>query len=158
MMDKQCEARARSTRRPFEHLLVAIRVSKGGDWSSANERLDADRLALFVVYELYLGQLQKQRLSVADFVLQLAAAANDLLGRNAVAVLGEATHELDAAARDNERLEPICAQVREQFEHRLVNHLCVEPSGLRMSRGTQPILHDLVEVIGGHARVRSCHH
>ena len=82
----------------------------------------------------------------------LAAAADDLLGRNAIDLLRPRAHELDAAAGDDEGLESIRAQIGEQFEHRLIDHLGVEPLGLRMLRGGDPVLHDLVEFLGRHAR------
>ena len=84
----------------------------------------------------------------------LAAAADDLLGRNAVTFSRPRAHELDAAAGDDERLEAVRAQVGEQLEHRLIDHLGVEPPGLRMLRGGDPVVHDLVEFLGRHAGVR----
>ena len=73
----------------------------------------------------------EHRLAVAHFEFRLDAAADDLLGRNAVDALGPGAHELDAAAGDDEGLESVGAEVSEQFEHRLIDHLGVELAGLR---------------------------
>ena len=59
--------------------------------------------------------------------LVCADRADDLLGRNAVGLLSPRPHELDAAARHDERLEAISAQVREQFLHRHVDEIRVGP-------------------------------
>ena len=72
------------------------------------------------------GSLTQHGLAVAHLELHLAAAADDLLGRNAIHLLGQGAHELDAAAGDDERLEAVRPQVGEQFEHRLVDHLGVQ--------------------------------
>ena len=56
----------------------------------------------------------------------LAAAADDLLGRDAIDLLRPRPHELDAAAGNNEGLEAVRAQIGEQLEHRLIDHLRVE--------------------------------
>ena len=86
-----------------------------------------------------LRQLHQDGLAVAQLELQLAGAADDLLGRNAVDPLGPRPHELDAAAGDDERLEAVGAQVGEQLEHRLIDHLGVEPPGLWMFRRRDPV-------------------
>src|SRR5256885_1417883 len=123
VVDDEHEARIRPAHRPLEHLLVAVGIPKCRDRSPTNENLNTDWLALFVIDELHFGQSQKQRLSISDFVFHFAAATNDLLWRNAVRLFGKATHKLDPAARYDESLEIICPQIREQLEHRLVNHL-----------------------------------
>src|SRR5205807_546311 len=64
-------------------------------------------------------------------------------------------YELDATARDDEGLEAAFSQVGEQFEHGLVDHFRERSLGHGMLRGGDPILHDLVELVGGHARVRN---
>ena len=101
-----------------------------------------------------LRQAHEHRLAVAHFELRLDAAADDLLGRDAIDLLRPRAHELDAAAGDDEGLEAVRPQVGEQFEHRLIDHLGVGPLGLGMLRGGDPILDDLLELLGGHARVR----
>ena len=55
----------------------------------------------------------------------LHAAAHHLLGRDAVDPFGPGAHELDAAAGDDEGLEAVGAQVGQQLEHRLVDHVGV---------------------------------
>ena len=69
------------------------------------------------------GSLMSTGLPSSDLELQLAAAPNDLLRRNAIDTLGPRAHELDAAAGDDEGLEAVRAQVGEEFQHRLVDHL-----------------------------------
>ena len=67
-------------------------------------------------------------------------------------------HELDAAARDDEGLEAVRAQVGEQLEHGLVDQLGVGPVEPRMSRGGEPVEDAAVELLHRHARVRCRHH
>ena len=110
-----------------EHLQVAIGVSEGGDGAAADVLMDADRLAFLVVNEVQLRQAHEHRLAVAHFELRLDAAADDLLGRDAIDLLRPRAHELDAAAGDDEGLESVRPQVGEQFEHRLIDHLRVSP-------------------------------
>src|SRR5262245_47607324 len=110
-MDDEDEARTRSAHRPFKHLLVAVGITESSDRSAANENLNTDWLALFVIDELHFGQSQKLRLPIVDFVLHFAAATNHLLRRNAVRLFGKATHKLNAAARNDKGLESVCAQI-----------------------------------------------
>ena len=72
----------------------------------------------------------------------LAAAADDLFGRDAVNFFRPRPHEFDAAAGHDEGLESVRTQVSEQFEHGLIHHLGVEFSGLRMTRGRDPVPHN----------------
>ena len=88
----------------------------------------------------------------SNFVL--IAAADDLLGRDAVDPLGPRAHELDAAAGDDVRLEAVRAQVGEQLEHRLVDQLGVGPLESRVLGRREPVVDDLVELFGRHAGVR----
>jgi len=55
VMNDQRESRAVAGCRPFEHLLVAIRVTKRSNRTATNVHLDADRFASFVVDELNFG-------------------------------------------------------------------------------------------------------
>jgi len=67
-------------------------------------------------------------------------------------------HELDATARDDERLETVRPQVSEQLLHGRVRQLGVRPleaSGAAPSRASP---HDCAKLVGGHARVRRRHH
>ena len=92
---RRCGARAPMKRAPApaavhcEHLQVAVGVAEGEDRPAADEAVDADRLAGAVVDELDLRQLHQHRLAVrASSNLRHAAAADDLLGRDAVDLLG----------------------------------------------------------------------
>ena len=102
-------------------------------------------------------QPHQHRLAVAHFVLDLGAAAHDLLGRNPVDALGPRAHELHAAARDDERLEAVRAQVGEHLEHRLVDEFGVGPLELGMLRRGDPVRHDRGELVGRVAGVRGRH-
>src|SRR5215469_5324966 len=142
-MHDQGKALARVSRSPFQHLLITIGISECSDWPATNKYLNADWLSLFVIDKLHFGQSQQLWFPIPDVVLHFAAAADDLLRRNAVSLFGKATHELNAATGHNERLEAGGTQIREQLEHGLINHLRVEAPGLRMFCGTEPIFHDL---------------
>ena len=48
-------------------------------------------------------------------------------------------------------------QVSQDFEHRLVNHLGIEPAGLRVLRGRYPVRDDLLELRGRVAGMRGRH-
>ena len=101
--------------------------------------VDADRLAGLVVDEIDLGQPEQHRLAVAHLEPRLDRRADDLLGRNAVDLLGPRAHELDAAAGDDEGLEAVGAQVGEQLQHRLIDQLGVGPLEARIARGREPV-------------------
>ena len=53
--------------------------------------------------------------------------------------------------------ETIGAQAGEQLQHRLIDHLRVEPARPRMSRRRDPIGSDLLEFLSGHAGMRGHH-
>ena len=97
-MNDEGESRARAGRRVLEHLQVAVGIAKGCDWASADVLLNADRFAHLVVDEVDLGKLDKNLLAVAQLDFQLAAAADDLLGRHSIDLLAEDAHEIDTAA------------------------------------------------------------
>ena len=78
------EARSVAGRGPLQHLLVAVGVAEREDGPAADEAVDAHRLAGTVVDELDLGFLEQHGLAAAQLELHLAAAADDLLGRDAV--------------------------------------------------------------------------
>ncbi len=151
---QQHEPRAAAALRVFQHLLVAVGVAERGDGPATDVLVDADGLAALVVIEIQLRQTHEHRLAVAHFKLRLDAAADDLLRRDAVNLFRPRAHELDAAAGDDEVLETVRAQVGEHFEHRLIDHFGEELAGLRMFRGRDPVLDDLLELHRGHARVR----
>lgn len=123
----------------------------------ADVALDTDWLAVLVIDHVDLGQLDEQRRAVMHFELHLQAAADKLLGRDAVHALRPWAHELDAAARDDECLESVRAQVCEQLQHRLIDHFRLEPARPRMSGCCDPLPDGVVEFIGSHAGMRRCH-
>src|SRR5690242_9352230 len=92
---------------PLKHLQVAVRIAKGEYRVPPDEPVDANRLAGTIVNELDLSLFEKQGLAVIPFVFDDAAAANDLLRRDAVSALDPGSHELNAAARDDKRLESV---------------------------------------------------
>ena len=98
-------------------------------------------------------QARQYRLVAAQFELGLDAAPDHLLRRYAVDLLGPGANEFDLAARYDEGLETVRPQVGEQFQHRLIDHLGVESSSLRMPGAGDPVADDLVELLGGHPGV-----
>src|SRR5207237_6448670 len=92
---------------PLQHLLIAGRISKRGDGPSADVLIDADRFPGLVIYEIHFRQAYENRLAVARFILRLDAAADDLLGWDAVDLFRPRTHELDAAAGHDEGLKAV---------------------------------------------------
>ena len=125
---RRCGGRRDRTRAPDRRRSIGAsggrrRSCRTPRWAVGRCVMDADRLAFLVVDEIQLGQAHEDGLAVAHFVLRLDAAADDLLGRDAVDLLGPRAHELDAAAGDDEGLEAVGAQVGEHFEHRLIDHL-----------------------------------
>src|SRR5262245_10977746 len=132
-MHEQPEAHTIPSRRPLEHLLVPIRITKGGNRTAADMRIDADRLSYFVIDEVDFLKTNEDRLSAPHLILRDDTAADNLLRRDAVHLLCPGPHEFDAAPRDYESLEPIRAQIRQQLQHRLINHLRV-----RLLRGWMP--------------------
>ncbi|MNF81643.1 hypothetical protein D3C84_639270 [compost metagenome] len=66
--------------------------------------------------------------------------ADDLLRGNAIHLLSERPHERDFAARHDVGLEAISAQVLQQLQHRLVDHLGVGLLGFGVNRRGEPTL------------------
>jgi hypothetical protein len=58
---------------------------------------------------------------------------------------------IDAAARDDKRLEAVGAEIREQLNHRLIDKFGIRPFEARMPRRGDPIRDDPGELFGGHA-------
>ena len=85
-----------------------------------------------------LGELDQHRLAVAQLEPGLDAAADHLLRRDAVGFFRVAADEIDPAARDDERLEPIRSQVRQQLELRLVDTFLVKSMESRVTRRIEP--------------------
>ncbi len=48
-------------------------------------------------------------------------------------------------------LKPLARRYAEQLQHRLVHQLGIRPVEARMPRGVDPVEHDLVEIVDGHA-------
>ena len=153
VVDDQAEPRSGPRGGPAEHLVVAVGVAERGDRPPADDPLNAHGLARVVVDEVHLRQADEGGLAVADLVLDLDRAADDLLGRDAVDLLGPGPHELDAAAGDDVRLEAVGSQVGEQLQHRLIDQLGVRPLESRVLRRRDPVGDDPVEFLGRHPRV-----
>ena len=64
MMDKSHEARPNARSRPLQHFEIAIGVPEGENRPTANEAVDADRLARAVVDEFDFRKLDQCRLAV----------------------------------------------------------------------------------------------
>ena len=140
VVDDQAEARPGARGGPLQHLQVAVGVAERRDRPAADELVDADGLARAVVDEVDLGQLHRApacRRRSSNCALD--RAADHLLGRDAVGLLGPGPHEVDAAAGDDEGLEAVRAQVGQQLEHRLVDQLGVGPVEARVARGGEPV-------------------
>jgi hypothetical protein len=101
--------------------------------------VDADGLAGLVVDEAIPGLLHDRRHPVVT-AYSVGVAADHLLGRDAVGLLGEGAHEIDAAARDDPGLEALVAQDR-----RAAPAWAGRPSRHRAARrvagGRQPAAH-----------------
>src|SRR6185295_5157615 len=107
------EALAGAVGGDLQHLQIAVGVAECGNRPAADLAVDADRLARAVVDEDEVRAAPQHGLTVLHLELHLLLAADDLLGGNAVGLLGPGPHELDRAARDDEGLEAICAQISE---------------------------------------------
>lgn len=136
---------------PLEHLLVAVGIAASGDGPATDVGVDAHGLARLVVDEGDLRQAHDDRAVRAHLVLRFDARTDDLLERHAVDRLGPGAHELDAAAGNDEGLEAVGAQIRQKFEHGLVDHLRVELPRLWMAGRGDPVLDHPLEVRRGHA-------
>ena len=104
--------------------------------------------------KLTVGQAEQRWRAVSHLESGLDRRADDLLGRNAVDPLGPRPHELDAAARHDEGLEAVGAQVGEQFQHRLVDQFGIGPLEAGIARGREPVGDDLLELRRRHAGMR----
>src|SRR6266404_8422451 len=111
-MNETHETWAVSRSRPFEHLLIAVRIAKGEGGPAADERVDPFRFARPVIDEQDLRLAQELRLSISgELISGDGRGAHHLLRRNAVALVGEDSHELHAAARNDKDLEPVGAKI-----------------------------------------------
>jgi hypothetical protein len=97
---------ASSGRGPFQHLLIAVGIPKRENRPPPNKSIDAHRFSRAAVNEFDLAVFYKHRfVARPELVAHHAGRAHYLLRRNALDALGEDTHELHAAAEDDEGLE-----------------------------------------------------
>src|SRR6266566_8781365 len=158
MMHKTHDTRPASRSRPFQHLLVAVGIAKGEDGPAADERVDSFRFARPVIDEQDLRLAQELRLSISgELISGDGRGAHHLLGWNAVALVGEDSHELDAAARNDEGLETAFSQIGEDLQHGLINEICVGPVEARMAGGREPLSDDSGKFLGAHAAMAHRH-
>ncbi len=136
---------------PLQHLQVTVGIAECCNRPAADVLHDADRLALLVVDEVDIRQPVNRRYSVAHLKFELDSGSDDLLWRYAVGFVSPRPHEINATARDDECLEAVGAQVGQQLQHRLIDHLCVEPIGLRVAGALDPVVDRLVELRLRHA-------
>ncbi|MCY1344843.1 hypothetical protein D9M69_308900 [compost metagenome] len=152
-MHQAHEAFAAAGGGPLQHLQVAVGVAEGEDRPAADDRIDAHRLAGAVVVVGELGLAQDRQRAVLVLQFGDEGGADHLLRGDAVDLLGEGAHEGDLAAGDDVGLEAVAAQVGEQFQHRLVDHLGVRLLALRVSGLGQPGLGAGAELLGADAGV-----
>src|SRR5690348_8635829 len=110
-MHEPHEAEALARRSPLQHLLIAIRIAECEDRLPSDEMVDAFGLARTVVDEQNLRHFDQHWFLVPRAILSDARGADDLLRRDAVGLVGEGAHELDAATRDDEGLEAVGAEI-----------------------------------------------
>ena len=117
--------------------------------------LMADGLARLVVEEVECRIAHQDGRAALHLEMRLDRRADHLMRRNAVDVLGEDPHELDAAARDDESREAAGAQIIEQLEHRLIDaprYMAAQASGASRSPANRG--RSASNSIRGHAGVR----
>src|SRR6187401_1778940 len=105
-------------------------------------RVDADGLARSVIDKVNLRKAKQDRNVSAQHELGLDARTHHLRRRYAIDSLRPRPHELDAATRNNVGPESVRAQIRHQFEHRLIYTLGVRTFEPRMARLRKPICDD----------------
>ena len=151
MVDEQSQSSAGTDRGPLQHLQIAVGVAEGGNGFSSDVLIDGDGFADVVVDEIQLRQAGEHGEFCHHFKLCDDAAADNLLGRDTVDLLGKDAHKFNSATGDDKGLEAIGAQIAEQLDHGLENYFGVRPFELRMFGGGDPIAHDGCEFVGGHA-------
>ena len=60
-----------------------------------------------------------------DFVFSLDATADDLLRRDPICPFGPRSHELDSPAGNDPGFKSMISQICQQFQHRLIDAICV---------------------------------
>src|ERR1035437_6712747 len=124
-MYEQPQSRSGAGGTPLEHLQVAVRVAKCGDGLSSDVLVDGHGFADVVVDKIQLWEPGQAGNAADHLKLGDDAAADDLLGRNAVDLLCPDAHKLNSPSGDDKCFEAIGAQIGEEFHHRLENHLRV---------------------------------
>jgi len=112
VMDDEAETRPRTGGGPLDHLQVAVGVAESGDGPPADVHLNADGFTRLVVDKVDFRQPHQHGRAVAQLETGLDAAADDLLGRNAVDLFRPGAHELDAAAGHDISLESVGRRVQ----------------------------------------------
>ena len=100
------------------------------------------------------GSFDDLGLAVVELERALDRGAHHLLGWDAVGRLGPGPHEIDPAARHDEGLEAVPAQVGQQLDHRLVDQPGIGPVEARVAGGGQPVGDLGGKGFGGDAGVR----
>src|SRR5207237_5317077 len=138
-MDVHANPRARSRASPLQHLQVPVGIAESRDRAPADRFLDRYRLGSLVVDEIDLGEIMDRRFRSVGIETKLAAASNDLLGRNSVQVFGKGANEFDGTAGDDVRLEAMFAQIPKQLEHRLIRKRGERPVEAGISGRGKPV-------------------
>jgi hypothetical protein len=105
MMDNTHETRTVAGGGPLEHLQVTIGITEGENGTAASMLNDSNLLAGAVINEVNSGKRISTGLP-SHLEQSLAAAADDLLGRNTVYALRPRPHICDADAGHDEGFEP----------------------------------------------------
>ena len=89
-MDNQAQTRARRGGGPFQHLEITIGVTERGNGAAADMLPDSDGFILLVIETADFRLADNDGVAVDDFIASLDAAADDLLGRYPINLLGPA--------------------------------------------------------------------
>src|SRR5262245_3993320 len=111
--------------RVLQHFQVTVGVAEGHDRSAADEVVNADGFAGAIVDEFDPGLLDEHGFAVLKIEFHDSAAADDLLGWNAIGCRDPRAHEFDAAAGDNKRFKAAGAEIVQQHDHRLIDALVI---------------------------------
>ena len=109
--DDQTERRPVSGSRVLQHLQVPVRVPGGENGLFPNILIDPHGFTGLVVDKIELGQLADHRVAVIVVELGLDAAADHLMGRDAVSLLHPGTHEVYATTGNDKGRKPIIPEV-----------------------------------------------
>ena len=99
MVKEEAESRAGTASGVFQHLEVTVGISERKDGPSTDEFMDTNRLACFIINHVNLGQTHQGWTAIAQRVLYLNRAADNLLRRNPVDLGRPRSHELDTPPR-----------------------------------------------------------